>query len=809
MKTTMRWLLFGCLVATAAGAQVVPGVVAEGGFEQSALRWTRRGELHVSYGYKPKSGTRHVQYGLRADGRTPVYGVTGSIEQYFTVPATVARPGITVWVWTTSEENDGKVHDTLTIEISNTTTVESRVLSNLDRGTDYVRYVIPVSKFSGQRVRLQLRGASDKAKSTLFRIDDVALENLPSTTVSFRGVVTEAGTGKPVAQAAVEWGAARTTSGANGSYAFTSVPCQTATLKVSASGYKTFELPGYAPNCYGAANVRNVALQPAPTRLSGYVTDRITLAPVPQAIVTMAAQSTVTDSTGFYGFDLPTCGTAATFSVSAPRYKTESFNYTPACRQDNKQNVTLGAQQTGFTLRTSPGATVTFGGMPPLTTSDGLYTFFGIACRSALLEIRLAGYETYSQSYQPVCDEMVWADVTLVPKTTRIRGVATVAGTLVPVPGVTIEYDGVRVTPNGDGQFQFWNVPCRAATLSVTATGYLPFKESYEPQCDVDNTKNVALWMIPTGTNICGVLRDKNTGRPIAGATLYFGSVQTTTDAEGKYCLSRVACGLGSMSIRKKEYPFTTLSITPLCGTTLVKDFELSPLQVSGRVQDAVTEDLLSGATVQWLGMKTVTKRDGRYSIAACGDGEVLITKPGYEPQQYHALTCQDGTGEYFRYVHMVPVKTRGNLLVRTQWGAVVTLDDKVATRTERGYALWDVPCGAPATLAVSAPGYVHARFLVNVSCGSMEREVRLVQTRISFSGVVLAGPDRVAGATVTWGGMTTTSNERGNWGFENVPCGMSSTLTVSKTGFTTYTANGIAATCPSYHGTTIMLTRN
>ena len=90
-----------------------------------------------------------------------------------------------------------------------------------------------------------------------------------------------------------------------------------------------------------------------------------------------------------------------------------------------------------------------------------------------------------------------------------------------------------------------------------------------------------------------------------------------------------------------------------------------------------------------------------------------------------------------------------------------------------------------------------------------MEREVLLVQTRIRFGGVVLAGPDRVAGATVTWGGMTTSSNDRGIWGFENVPCGMSSTLTVSKTGFKTYTANGIAATCPSYQGTTIMLARN
>ena len=79
----------------------------------------------------------------------------------------------------------------------------------------------------------------------------------------FSGAVTDASTGSAISGATVMWGTYNTTTSSSGGYSFSGVPCQTATLTVSKSGYQAFS-QSYTPSC-SSSSVKNVALTPSTT----------------------------------------------------------------------------------------------------------------------------------------------------------------------------------------------------------------------------------------------------------------------------------------------------------------------------------------------------------------------------------------------------------------------------------------------------------------------------------------------------------------------------------------------------------------
>ena len=145
------------------------------GFEAGTTPWTVSGQVTLSTGSFPHSGTAYMIL-------NGVNSSTGTLFQTVTVP-TNGCSNLSFWLnITTSEAAGASVFDRLFIEVRSTTGTLLATLatfSNQNSGTAGV-YVLRgpfnLSSFAGQTVRIQFRGTNDITLPTNFRVDDVSLQ---------------------------------------------------------------------------------------------------------------------------------------------------------------------------------------------------------------------------------------------------------------------------------------------------------------------------------------------------------------------------------------------------------------------------------------------------------------------------------------------------------------------------------------------------------------------------------------------------------------------------------------------------------
>jgi len=145
------------------------------GFETGTTPWTISGQVTLSTGSFPHSGTAYMIL-------NGVNSSTGTLFQTVTVP-TNGCSNLSFWLnITTSEAAGASVFDRLFIEVRSTTGTLLATLatfSNQNSGTAGV-YVLRgpfnLSSFAGQTVRIQFRGTNDITLPTNFRVDDVSLQ---------------------------------------------------------------------------------------------------------------------------------------------------------------------------------------------------------------------------------------------------------------------------------------------------------------------------------------------------------------------------------------------------------------------------------------------------------------------------------------------------------------------------------------------------------------------------------------------------------------------------------------------------------
>jgi hypothetical protein len=802
------------LVTFLAISPVSQAQVLDGGFEDGSSPWSPKGSFGIGAFTKPHAGRFFAYFGVGGDGHFPALNASGSIEQTITIPRSATNLWLTYWMWVTTTEPDGNVHDKVTVQLQDLSgnTLETRVITNLESTGDYLRHAISVAPYAGRTVRLSFSGLSDGANATTFRLDDVAFVQLANLTTNISGVVRDGSSAAAIPLALVSFAGLTATTRSDGTYSFTNVSCQTATLTASATGYQTASQT-YAPNCFAGTNVRNVALVPLPTTLSGTVTDPWSGLPLAGAVIQFAGKTVTSASNGSWGMTLANCA-SGTLTVTAPRFKPYSVTYTPTCRAANVLNIKPTPEQTSFTVISNENALVRWNGQAPLTVHRNIYVFAGVPCQSATLAVSLPGYVPVSIPYTPICNESSFVTVMLQPVQTNFSGTVRLAGTLVPIANATLDWNGVQVT-TADGTFTFWGVPCSVTTpLTVTAAGYLRYRQPYTPACDTNNVKNISLPLAPaSGTYICGVVVNSKTGQSVPGAHLTFGpsassAVTTTSAADGSYCLARTLCGSGTLWSQATTYEPLSESITSICGNVLVHDISLVPSGFSGMIRDRVTEETIPGVTVQWLNARTTSDWQGLFTFTGCGNGPVAITWPGYSPYQYPAITCQVGIFTSFQYAYLQVAPDRAALSVRSYLGGHVEFQGYVATPTESGYLLSNLPCNTAGTLIVSAPRYQEEHLPYVTTCGTTDAmNVTLKQLRTIVSGVVESGPNRIPGAHVSWANYAGTTDDRGNYMFDNVPCGQTGTLVVTKAGFRDAT-KPVTATCPGYADGSIQLSR-
>ncbi|HJZ45912.1 MAG TPA: putative glycoside hydrolase [Roseiflexaceae bacterium] len=208
-----------------------------------------------------------------------------------------------------------------------------------------------------------------------------------------------------------------------------------------------------------------------------------------------------------------------------------------------------------------------------------------------------------------------------------------------------------------------------------------------------------------------GTIIDAYTGKPVPAATINLGGAQLSTDAGGKYQITRwsdkdtlqvAANGYESISIVLAQQP--QLAKPTLPAVTL--DAKLRPNTVGGTITDAYTGKPLAGALIKASeALSATTAADGRYTLAGVPESFTLtITAPNHEPFS-QSLKQQVAFDTALRPDTLAGVVT-DRFSNQPVAGATVKVGDKLSTTTgaDGKYRLTGVPPNA--TVEISADGY-------------------------------------------------------------------------------------------------------
>ncbi len=350
---------------------------------------------------------------------------------------------------------------------------------------------------------------------------DVALQP-----VVLEGIVTDAASAQPLANAAVDVGGDKLVTAGDGAYRFVRVT-HDATVQVSADGYEPLSLS------FGGENTLQVILEP--NTVAVVALDESERSPIGHAV--LSKEGLAVQPSGDGRFILRGVKQQAQFSIQAD-------GYLPATRRyegGSVVTVTLAANSLAGLARDQATGQPLSGITITLQQTDSTRTTISAAggvfqlrqVRSgAVLTASGPDHETSAMTYtgQPT--------LTFALRPDALRGVVRDLYTGLPMTGVsvTVQHSAIanQTGSDGAGVFRLSHVPL-GALLSATAAAHDSAAITYTGQVSVE------LALRPN--TLRGVVRDGASGQPIAGAEVSAGSVSMTTAANGAYELAGIPEG--------------------------------------------------------------------------------------------------------------------------------------------------------------------------------------------------------------------------------------------------------------------------
>ncbi len=283
-----------------------------------------------------------------------------------------------------------------------------------------------------------------------------------------------------------------------------------------------------------------------------------------------------------------------------------------------------------YTGKPIPEAVVKVGRQEATTDASGKYTLPRWATDEAL-EVQASGYAPASlplsdrpELAQPT-PPAVTLDTTLRPNT--LSGVVKDAYTGQPVAGAVVRAsDTVSTTTAADGRYVLNDVP-EAFQVTVSATDYDPTDEQLSRQTALD------LSLRPNA--ISGVVRDRVSNSPIAGATVKAGEITASTDAEGRYRLAGVPAD-ATVEIVADGYS----ALTQPVEQTATIDAALRPDTLKGTLVNKTTGEPVLNAMIlaspaenvpAVTSTRIISQTDGVFQLEGLPEeGVVQVLAPGY-----------------------------------------------------------------------------------------------------------------------------------------------------------------------------------
>jgi len=327
--------------------------------------------------------------------------------------------------------------------------------------------------------------------------------------------------------------------------------------------------------------------------------------------------------------------------------------------------------------------------------------------------------------------------------------------------------------------------------------------------CGFTDTKSSEplLMVAPCGTGgtISGKVTIQGTSTGLPGATVTAtgsGSPLTaTTDATGSYSMGAVPAGSYSVTAAATGYATSSgQSVTVAAGQTSTTNFSLTPTYgtVSGTVTDTGNAPL-GGVMVSAGGVSNTTASNGTYTLSSVPTGTQTVTASmsGYATGSQSITVTQTGPNTANFQLAAQPGTISGKVTIQ---GSSTGIQGVTVTATGSGspltastdgngnYTISSVPVGGysvsatangygagsaqPVSVSVTAGGSATANFTLVPQVGTITGSVT------DTSGAPLVG------ATVSAGGVSTSTVTGGTYTLPNVPAGPQ-TVTASKNGYT------------------------
>ncbi|MCS6940002.1 MAG: putative glycoside hydrolase [Roseiflexaceae bacterium] len=234
-------------------------------------------------------------------------------------------------------------------------------------------------------------------------------------------------------------------------------------------------------------------------------------------------------------------------------------------------------------------ATLTIGDTRVTTDANGSYQIDRWSARD-VIKVVASGYEPVEidLSTLPNLQRPEPPVVTLEPLRVRpntLSGVVTDLYTRAPVAGAIVQAsEAISATTDATGRYTLSGVP-ETFRVTVAADGYAPLVS------DLSRTTSFDAAIRPD--TLRGTVTDRYTGRPIAGASVSLGDLQTTTDSNGQYLLRGIP-EKGTITISARGYA----SLDQPVERTTTLDLALRPDTLSGVLIDAKSKQPIRNATI-------------------------------------------------------------------------------------------------------------------------------------------------------------------------------------------------------------------
>jgi thermitase len=389
-----------------------------------------------------------------------------------------------------------------------------------------------------------------------------------------------------------------------------------------------------------------------------------------------------------------------------------------------------------------------------------------------------------------------------------ISGQVTDAEDGLPIVGSTVS-DGTRTTTtDASGGYTIGNVPPGSYQVTASKGGYESSSLMVTVLEGSTAAANLCLTQIIVPGSITGSITDTEDGSAISGAEVSDGSRIALTDGAGSYTIDSVPPGSYQVVASKAGYESSSLTVTVLEGNTAAANLCLTriivPGSITGSVTDAKDGSAISGAEVSDGSRIALTDALGTYTIGnvPAGSYPVVASKEGYETTSLTVDVLSEATAVANFYLSeiIVPGSITGWVTSAKDGSAVAgaTVTDGTRTTTTDATGKYTIANVPAATYQVTASklGYYSSSLTVTALSGSTAVANFYLSEIIvpgSITGSVTSAKDgsAVAGATVTDGTRTTTTDATGTYTIPNVPPG-------------TY---GVMATKLGYHSSSLTVT--